>query len=261
MPYFERVITAGEVVEVQKFYSARLGKKGGSRRKWEEETPEKVLAVNEKKAIDKLRWLMFENFKKGDGHIILTYRKRLEPEEAKKALDSFTRKMRRKSGKLGKEFKYISVTEYQGKRIHHHMIAEKELFDLIAQVWEENGAARVTYITGYEHMAKLAEYFVKETRKTFREKGSPYRKRWNASSNLKRWKEETRKVSSNSWRKQPKETRKIRGKRYYLDQTVGDGAGVLNYECTFTGLPCQFYRLYPLELKEKQKRKSMKKKE
>ena len=101
MPYFERVITAGEVVEVQKFYSARLGKKGGSRRKWEEETPEKVLAVNEKKAIDKLRWLMFENFKKGDdSEIARTYRKRLEPEEAKKALDSFTRKMRRKSGKL-----------------------------------------------------------------------------------------------------------------------------------------------------------------
>ena len=141
------------------------------------------------------------------------------------------------------------------------MIAEKELFDLIAQIWEENGAARVTYITGYEHMAKLAEYFVKETRKTFREKGSPYRKRWNASSNLKRWKEETRKVIFQQLAETTEGNPKDQRKAYYLDQTVGDGAGVLNYECTFTGLPCQFYRLYPLELKEKQKRKSMKKKE
>ena len=261
MPYFERVVTAGKVVEVKKFFSSRMGRKGGSRKGWETPTEEKAKEVNERKAVDKLRWLMFENFKKGDGHIILTYRKKQGLEEAKKALDSFTRKMRRKCQKLGLVFKYIVVTEHKSGRTHHHMIAEKGLFDLIAEVWGENGAARVTYITGYEHLANLAEYFVKETRKTFQEKDSPYRKRWNASTNLKRWKEEIREVSANSWRLKPKPTRKIRGKRYYLDQSVGNGAGVLNYECTFTGLPCQFYRLYPLELKEKQKRKSMKKKE
>lgn len=261
MPYFERVVTAGKVVEVKKFFSSRMGRKGGSRKGWETPTEEKAKEVNERKAVDKLRWTMFENFEKGDGHLVLTHREKKEPKEAKGDLDALTRKVRRLCKKLGISFQYITVTEYKNKRIHHHMLAKKELFDLIAEVWSPYGTVRVTYITGYEHLANLAEYFVKETRKTFQEKDSPYRKRWNASTNLKRWKEEIREVSANSWRLKPKPTRKIRGKRYYLDQSVGDGAGVLNYECTFTGLPCQFYRLYPLELKEKQKRKSMKKKE
>jgi hypothetical protein len=50
----------------------------------------------------------------------------------------------------------------------------------------------------------LAHYLIKETRKTFKEAGSPSKRRWNPSRNLKKPVIKKEIIKSNEWRKEPK---------------------------------------------------------
>ena len=57
-----------------------------------------------------------------DYHLVLTYKKnnRPTPEQAKKYLKNFIQNMRNAYRRLDEELKYILVTEYENKAIHHH---------------------------------------------------------------------------------------------------------------------------------------------
>ncbi len=202
MPYIMRTVKAGNTKEITKYYSARYGRKH-RRLENRAETEEKQKRVNENNAEDKLRWLINSNFKKDDLFILLTYAGDApEPEEAARALAAFLRKLRKEYRKRGKELKYIAVTEYEAKRIHHHVIANDIDYKIISSLWT---AGQARFETTYsDDFYKLAHYLVKETNRTYKDKQASS-KRWNASKNLKKPEIEKEIVKADSWRKVPQD--------------------------------------------------------
>ncbi len=203
--YLKRTVRCGKIVEVDKYYAPRFGTKGAPRGKQKAETPEDVAATNMRNAIRKLRWLLNTNFDASGFHMVLTYRKgdRPDPEEARRRMDRFLRELRSKAKRAGSELKYIHVTEYAAKSIHHHFIVSgvgvKE-----AQASWKYGRIHATPLDESGNYAALAEYLVKETKRTYADAAAPYGKRWCASKNLKQPEVIVEEVHAESWRKNPK---------------------------------------------------------
>lgn len=237
MPYIQKTYIAGKTIEIEKTYSKRYGKKiqrGENRNP----TPEAVKKQNAKLAEDKLRRLLNHNFSYKDIHLVLTYKReqRPDPAEAKQQLSKFLRKLRNEYSKRDMELKYIAVTEYKNKAIHHHLIVNRIDTGVFSDLWEY-GRPHTTLLDNSGDYKQLASYFVKETNKTFSEKNSPFKKRWTASKNLNQVVPVVEVVKAKQWREQPS------AKNGYILETDSIKNGVSEV----TGFEYQFYRLIKVD--------------
>ena len=250
MPYIEKTFYCNGIIEKKKCYSGRQGIKGLPRDTNHTHTPEDVQKVNNNRAEMKLRHLLFCNFRPGDWHAVLTYRKKSKPgsdevkrptpDEAKQRLRAFIAELRVYFREvLHQELVYIHATEYEATAIHHHIVLPGVDIRPLCKMWKKNGTLRPTAIRNVQHLANLAHYLVKETKGRLDKNGRHVR-RWIGSTNLKKPRVSWRKVKANSWQKLPRP-----GKGYHLDKTVGAGAGVEVYANDKTGTPVQFFRLVP----------------
>ena len=238
MPYLMEVVHSGKVREVTKKYSARYGKKGIRRSPNSNPTPEDVRVQNERNAEKKLRRLINSNFGFNDIHLVLTYRisERPDPKTARSHLEKFLRSLRKLYGDSGEELKYICVTEYKNKAVHHHLIINSFDMRLITPLWPY-GRARPTFLDNTGQYGKLAAYFIKETRATYTEETAVFRKRWNQSRNLKKPDVKIKIVQRDSWTKEPKAV-----KGYALESD-----SVYTGISRVTGYPFQFYSMIQLQ--------------
>lgn len=239
MGYFRRIIEAGMTKEIYNTFVKSIGKKEREARK--KATPEEIEKINECNAAAKLTRLLNANFKKGDLHLVLTYFREVRPrqDEAKKNLTKFLRDMRREYKKLGEEFKYVHVTEYKAKSIHHHLVINnidgENVLKLVRNKWQL-GNPKFTTLDGTGQYKDLAEYFVKETKKTFKEKGGQ-KQRYTPSRNLIRPKPNWKIMKRNRWPNNPTPPR-----GWYVDRdTVYNGVN------PFTGREYQKYTLIRLD--------------
>ena len=181
-------IIAGAVtfVKVYNRYAPVRGKRAART----EPTRESVLKINKKNAERDLSIKLNYNFLPGDIHATLTYAGS-EPsrEYAKKCLDNFKRKL--------KGLKWICVTEYENKRIHHHIVVSGIAAEEVQKIWK-HGRIKVSILDGSGDYRKLAEYLIKETDKTFRLPTAVSRRRYNCSRSIKNppvYREEVKKLS------------------------------------------------------------------
>lgn len=133
-------------------------------------TRKSVMEANERLSIKHLGILLGYNYVDGDYHMVLTYKEEPTPEQAKKILRNYIDRLRRLYKKLGLPFKWTVVTEYKNKRLHHHMILNRSDRIAVEKLWK-HGIVFFRELYGNRDYRKLAEYLVKETRKTFREDG------------------------------------------------------------------------------------------
>lgn len=241
MPYMQETAVAGKTVEVYKYHSCRTsGKKGEPRAQNRKPTPEQMEKANERNAIKKLRLTIAENFTESDAHIVLTYKKNNRPttEEARKNIEKFLRDLRRYYKKQEMELKYIVVTEYLNVGIHHHLIINSIDTREITKLWP-HGRPHITYLDSEGTYEKLAEYLVKETRKTFKDDNAVMKKRWSCSKNLKQPVIKKKVIKREKWAKEPKPK-----KGYYIqkDSVVNGTHNYNGYE-----FPFQFYRMIKYE--------------
>lgn len=191
-------------IEVEKSYTARFGKKGMKHNPKINSTPEAMMKHNRKRAVDNLRRLIKFNFENGF-HLVLTYRKtaRPDPVQAHKNVSNFLRRMKYHLDKMGVEFKYIAVTEYENVAIHHHLIINNVpgMIELINKQWK-HGQANFTSIYENEDVQTLAEYLVKQTDKTFRNNPAT-RLRYTRSRNLIVPEPKVEIIRANEFRKTP----------------------------------------------------------
>lgn len=242
MAYIEKTYRCNGIIEKRKCYSGRQGIKGLPRDTNHARTPEEMQKVNDAKAEMKLRHLLFCNFRPGDWHAVLTYKRtaRPDPDEAKQLLKDFIAELRVYFREvLHQELVYIHSTEYEGKAIHHHLVLPGVDIRPLCKMWKANGTLRPTPIRNVQHIANLAHYLIKETKGRLDKNGRHVR-RWIGSKNLKKPRVTWRKVKANSWQRQPRP-----GKGYHLDKAVGAGEGVEVYTNSKTGTPVQFFRLLP----------------
>lgn len=236
---------AGRTRMVQYRASARVNTEKGKKRKEKTNpTTEAVRKVNFRIAVWNLCAIMNNNYQGGDYHLVLTHGTEPTKEEAKKKLKSFLGKMKRRYEKAGKTFKWIAATEYEQKRIHHHVIVPKMDTDTIRECWP-HGWVTPKPMDDSGNYIKLAEYLVKETEKTFRQKDSPHKKRYSRSRNLELPKVDHEEVTERTLRNGPKEE-----KGYYIDQDT-----VRTYEHAILGVECMEYIMISLEEVPRKRRK------
>lgn len=149
--YRVKTIRSGDMLEVEAYplWSTAIG----SRRKKCNESSKVQSNLNDKNTIKKVTRIVHTNFTLKDIWATWTYANgRLpgDPEQAKKDMQNFIRRLKRwlkKQKKYEKfELKYIYVTEFDNKegkkvRVHHHMITNFPDRDVAEELW--NGGGRV----------------------------------------------------------------------------------------------------------------------
>lgn len=229
--YKQIMYKAGMTVEVIKCIP-REGRKGEHRERIEK-TPEEMRQANMRQAARKLARKINANFHPGDWHIVLTYRKeaRCEPGEAQQNIRKFLQEMRKEYAKSGFEFKYVQTTEYKNKAIHHHLIVNnindgvRTTTDIVRKLWRGKGNPKFTALYDTGEYSQLADYFIKETEKTFREASSPVKQRYSCSRNLVTPKPEIQTRKAKTWRREPKPLKGY----YILRDSLYNGTDKLGY--------------------------------
>jgi len=183
MAVIKESIKAGRMI-FERIIGKREQVKGGDRAPKQHPTTEAVQRYNEHCAIRNLSIKLHANFCPGDYHLVLTWAEVYPAAETKKKLTAFMNAMRREHVKQGREFKWVMVTEWANVRVHHHLIMQAGL-DLadIQRLWR-HGHVKAGYLYDSGDFRGLASYLIKETAKTFRNPGSPYRLRYSCSRNL-----------------------------------------------------------------------------
>ena len=247
--YLKKTYKAGITIEVHKSYSARYGKNipRGNR---ESRTSEAVKRYNEKMAWRKLTREINANFMPGDLFLTCTYQKsaRPDPQRAKKNMENFLDRLRRRFKRAGMEFKYILVNAY-GKRggIHHHLIIPAIAYPVVAACWP-HGAVRFEALYPNGEYSSLAWYLIKQSHLSPSGEESIPGNRWSGSRNLIKPVEKVEEVDAKEWREEPKP---IKG--YYIDpDSVENGISPV------TGIPYQFYRMLQIQpVREKERAKNV----
>lgn len=238
--YFKTSVKAGATIEVIKSYSKRVGVKTRSNKKMV--TKEEMQKINQMNAERKMRLKLNANFGVDDLFITLTYPKdkRPSPEQAKKNIKRLLDNLRKEFKKLGVELKYINVTEYQGKAIHHHLVINHiegiDVSKIVRNLWKF-GRPNFKYLDDTGQYKDLAAYLIKETSKSFKENDGGHRQRYSCSRNLIMPESKTQIVKKSArWTPDPKP---IKG--YYIDKDT-----VYNGIDPFTGLAYQKYTMVSL---------------
>lgn len=188
MPYREKRIYSGSILEIE-IYPISIKERKQPRKQKKKESASKQKNLNDKNAKKKFIRLINTNFTDNDLSLHVTYDPKYlpkTPEEAKRNIDNFIRRVRRYFIKMGEAPpKYIIVTEYHEPdlkdkrkriRIHHHIIMTGMDRDTAEQLWNK-GRANADRLKadefGYEG---LARYLLKNPQGA---------KRWTQSKNLK----------------------------------------------------------------------------
>ncbi len=230
MPYYKTTIVQGKCIEVVKHHGKRIVHEG-PRQKRHKPTPEEMAAVNERNAIRKLTQILNANFTEGDHWLTLTYPKyyKPNPEDAKRDVKRLLKKLRKEYRRHGTVFKYVWVKEYVKSNIHHHLVlTNPEHMDFLKSIrkyWSFGTHDKTLYSVEY---SKLAEYIVKETSKTFKEKEAGSKQRYSCSRNMIRPVPVTELISrADGWREIP---RAIKG--YFIPKAT-----------IFNGIDCYGYKI------------------
>lgn len=237
MAYLMTTTKAGRTVEVLKSYTKRLGVKNKAGKA--KPSPEEMAKINELNAERTLRLKLNANFGEDDLFATLTYHpsKRPDPAGAKKNIKKLIDRLRAEFKKLGTELKYINVTEYQNKAIHHHLIINHiegaDVAKIIRKLWGF-GRPAFKFLDGTGQYKDLAAYLIKETAKSYKEHDGGHMQRYSCSRNLIMPEAKTRIVKkANRWLPDPKP---IKG--YYIDQDT-----IYNGVDPFTGKMYQRYTM------------------
>lgn len=185
MPKYRKKIKAGDVYEVEEFYSPRtIGKKYERGRRGNltsEEQEKRNLQIARKNMTRTIN----VNFGGQDYFLLLTYDQIVTVEDAKREISNFFKRLKRYRLKNGfSELKYVSVIETQG-RVHHHVVMNaleglsmKEALEILQDIWGR-GLVKIKRLYKNQKDNRLATYISKENIK----KGA---KRWSTSRNLKK---------------------------------------------------------------------------
>lgn len=185
MPKYRKKIWAGDVYEVEEFYSPRTIGKKYERLLRGNLTTEEQQKRNLEIARKKLTRTINANFGAADYFLTLTYDGAIEAADAKKKIANFFRRLKRWRLKNGQgDLKYISVLETKG-RCHHHVILNglmglslKEAWEILFNLWGE-GYIFLKRLKKSQEDTRLASYITKENIKK-------NAKRWSQSRNLQK---------------------------------------------------------------------------
>lgn len=186
-------------------------KEKGKRAKKQKPSSAEVMRRNDEYARRDFSIKLHHNFGPGDLHVVFTYADDApSQEQAKKNLTKLKRDLSKLYKKLGVELKWMEVTEYENKRIHHHFVLSAIPVEELTKIWP-HGFVRPAWLDDTRRYEKLADYLLKETQKTFRNPDAFSKRRYHCSRTVKAPDVRVEEVSANQLF-EPKPN-----KGYYID--------------------------------------------
>lgn len=225
MPYIEAITKAGNTIEIERYYTARYNRRGGTRAEHRRPTKEEQKKVNTRQAEKKLRRILNANFNGNDYHIVLPYihksgEAHRTREEMRDDIAKFLRQLRKAYKAAGAELKYIHVMEIgtHGAR-HHHLVINHIDTAAIMKAWP-HARAQIFPLDSSGQYAKLASYLIKYTDRHINDgtEEALQNKRYACSKNLIRPETEKRVISSRAWFREEAKAPKKYSKDYYVDK-------------------------------------------
>lgn len=210
--------------------------KGEKRNPKTKPSKEAVQKVNQRNAEKMLTLKINHNFKPGDWHITLTYEVEPDIDTAKKDKEKFLRNLKNYAKKNNITFKRVDVTEYENKRVHHHIVMSYIDPEVIKKYWNK-GIIRFAALDQSGNYKKLAEYLIKETSKTFRKNDNPNKRRYNCSRNIETPEIKRERVHE---RELYRDIKPLKG--YYIDED-----SIRRYEHAITKAECLEYIMVSID--------------
>lgn len=200
MPYMYRKVTAGKVVEIEKYHCARYNCKGEKRRDKKNVSVKAQQKVNIRQSTRKLRWTLNENFEDGDLWVELDYRKELRPKDSREMqehMTDFLKLLRKEYDSQNSRLKYVYCKEI-GKMgaAHIHMVINhcNNITNILRRCWTKGGIHVDPLYTDGDY-SKIAEYMHKYADKTIETEGKLIGKRYYPSKGLRQPKVEKEPVA------------------------------------------------------------------
>lgn len=204
MPRYIKRIWAGDVYEAKEYFSPRERGMSCERAAKENLSSEEMAEYNCIEARRKCARMVNANFRQGDLFLTLTFRERVDVENALRLFRNFISRLKRLRKRKGySELKYLYVVERKNKREHVHLLINKMDLTMkeLKEVWGL-GRVMVSILEPGGDYTGLAFYITKENYKE-------YGKRWSGSRNLEKPKVKVTLVS------EEKKTKRLRVPKHY----------------------------------------------
>lgn len=217
MPRYLKRIWAGDVYEEKIYFSPRERGMSCERGAKENLSSEEMAEYNCLEARRKCARMVNANFRQGDLFLTLTFRERVDVENALRLFRNFISRLKRLRKRKGySELKYLYVVESKRKREHIHLLINKMDLSMkeLSEVWGL-GRVMVSILEPGGDYTGLAFYITKENYKE-------YGKRWSGSRNLEKPKVKVTLVSEEKKTKRlrvPKNYKVIEEVQYYSEIT------------------------------------------
>ena len=217
MPKYLKRIWAGDVYEEKIYFSPRERGISCERAAKENLSSEEMAEYNCIEARRKCARMVNANFRQGDLFLTLTFRERVDVENALRLFRNFISRLKRLRKRKGYgELKYLYVVESKRKREHVHLLINKMDLTMkeLKEVWGL-GRVMVSILEPGGDYTGLAFYITKENYKE-------YGKRWSGSRNLEKPKVKVTLVSEEKKTKRlrvPKNYKVIEEVQYYSEIT------------------------------------------
>lgn len=245
--YREKQYVCGDYVDVHIY---PVYAKAGQRRSKAKPTSEAQEKLNEKNRKEQITRIINTNFTNRDCAVHLTYADDCmpdNPDRAKKDIQNFLKKLKRRYKAIDKELKYLWVAE-QGERsgrIHFHVILSEGISrDEIESLWGFGYANTKRLRFTEDGLAGLANYITKQ-KMLF--------KSWSSSRNLKKPEEKT-----DDYKYSQRAVRDIVEQEQVIEFCANyPGYGISAFEASVNSKNGGYYisaRLYKTELFEKGRR-------
>lgn len=154
-----------------------------SRQKKTRASPPAVKKLNDKYSREYFEWLLYNNFGANDYHVTLTFENAPPPEQARRDLNNYIRRLRRLYKKNQIELKYLYVTEGKkgNTRLHFHIIVNGGIDrSLIEDAWKLGYAnADRLRVDANDGLCALSKYLMKSQKEAEKNERA-----WNGSNNL-----------------------------------------------------------------------------
>lgn len=217
MPKYLKRIWAGDVYEEKIYFSPRERGISCERAAKENLSSEEMAEYNCIEARRKCARMVNANFRQGDLFLTLTFRERVDVENALRLFRNFISRLKRLRKRKGYgELKYLYVVESKRKREHVHLLINKMDLTMkeLSEVWGL-GRVMVSILEPGGDYTGLAYYITKENYKE-------YGKRWSGSRNLAKPKEKVMLISKEKEVKRtrvPKNYKVIEDISYFSEYT------------------------------------------
>ena len=195
MPYFEKRIYSGNVLEVERYYATKGGRPLGSRNTCESSTAQDEL--NSMQSWRKLWRMLNCNFSRSAGDLCITLRfsRMVNAAEANRQYTAFMRRIRAARKKRGMDdLRYIIVREIQSGKHHAHMVLNAGLsLEELTQLWGQ-GILWGALLDDTNNHKELARYLSRQHKQrrggnsteNAKEPHQKGQRRWTCSRNLKK---------------------------------------------------------------------------